>query len=215
MLKKPKILIFIMSIIHAVSMNIEEFTARLRKLGLDIPAGTLRRWAAEGLISPPQRTQNPHGRGRLSNWPEATLEEAAACWAVRHFNTRWATPTTDAIRQTRQLAEKIRETPFDVLKAEIKPDGSRGMFFFSYEMHPLVVLWVTAVEKARQGWAIQKPALVTFDWTIEGTPQAGTLKVTLVGVTLEAADKDVLQIKTKRIDLDQIKQERSQSRRPI
>jgi len=185
-------------------MNIEDITTRLHSLGVDIPPGTLRRWAAEGLISPPQRTQNPHGRGRLSDWPEASVEEAAACWALRHFNTRWATPTVDAIKRTRRLVGKLRDTPFDILKAGLKPDGSRAMFFFSYELHPLIVLWVTAVEKARRGWHIQKPAQVTFAWTIEGTPQAGTLKHTLVGVTLEAADRDVLQIHSERIDLDRI-----------
>lgn len=191
-------------------MNIEEIITRLHTLGVDIPPGTLRRWAAEGLISAPQRTQNPHGRGRLSDWPETTVEEAAACWALRHFNTRWATPTVDAIKRTRRLVGKLRETPFDILKAGLKPDGNRAMFFFSYELHPLIVLWVTTVEKARHGWPIQKPAQVTFAWTIEGTPQAGTLKHTLVGVTLEAADRDVLQIHSERIDLDRIKQQQGE-----
>lgn len=32
------------------------------------------------------------------------------------------------------------------------------------EMHELITTWVTATEKARQDWRIQKPAKVIFHW---------------------------------------------------
>ncbi|MGZ4883652.1 MAG: MerR family transcriptional regulator [Halobacteriota archaeon] len=184
-------------------MDITAVTDRLRALGVTIPTGTLRRWAAEGLISAPTRTQNPHGRGRLSDWPEPVVEEAAACWALRHLNTTWAVPSNDNIKRVRSLAHKLYETPTDILTAVVRPDGTRGVCFFSYELHPLIVLWATTVEKARHGWPILKPACVTFEWTIEGTPLEGTLKTTLVRVRLEESDdgSNWLQVHSERIDL--------------
>lgn len=56
-------------------MRLEEIQKQLEALGLNIPAGTLRRWASEGLIPNPKRYQNPEGRGWLSDWPDETLPE--------------------------------------------------------------------------------------------------------------------------------------------
>ncbi len=184
-------------------MDVDAVIDNLRALGITIPAGTLRRWAAEGLISGPKRSQNPHGRGRLSDWPEASVEEAAACWALRHLNTVWAVPSNDNIKRVRSFAHRLYETPIGIMAGAVKPDGTRGMCFFSYELHPLIVLWATTVEKARHGWPILRPARVTFEWTIEGTPREGTFKKKLVDVNLEKSDDDQnwLQVHSERIDL--------------
>ena len=139
-------------------MNIKEFTDRLHRLGIDVPAGTLRRWAAEGLVTAPQRVQNPAGRGRLSDWPETSVEEAAACWAVRHLTTRGASPNVETLQRVRLLSRKLYETPFGIIRGDVKPDGTRGLFLFSSELHPLVGNWAVTVEKVRRGWPVLKPA---------------------------------------------------------
>lgn len=81
-------------------MNLEELQMRLQNLGADIPESTLRRWAAEGLIANSIRYTKPRkkkwGRpykgkdkeaqpGLFSYWPEESLQEAAATWAVRNL----------------------------------------------------------------------------------------------------------------------------------
>lgn len=182
-------------------MNIEEFTDRLHRLGIDVPAGTLRRWAAEGLVTAPRRVQNPAGRGRLSDWPETSVEEAAACWAVRHLTTRGAAPNVETMQRVRLLSRKLSETPFGIITGDVKPDGTRGLFLFSSALHPLVVNWAVTVEKVRRGWPVLKPARLTFRWTVAGTPHEGTLKTALVDATLEPADRNSVSIHSERIDV--------------
>ncbi len=182
-------------------MNIEEFTDRLRRLGIDVPAGTLRRWAAEGLITAPKRIQNPEGRGRLSDWPETSVEEAAACWAVRHLTTRGAPPTIETIRKVRLLSYTLYERPFDIIRGDVKSDGTRSLYLFSSALHPLVINWAVTVEKVRRAWPVLKPARLTFRWTIEGREHEGTLKNTLAGITLEQADRNSVSIHSERSDI--------------
>ncbi|MGZ4946858.1 MAG: hypothetical protein ACXV5N_10795 [Halobacteriota archaeon] len=186
-------------------MNIDTVTAKLRTLGLTIPPGTLRRWAAEGLINAPARVQNPKGRGRLSDWPDSVVEEAAACWVLRHLDMRWAKPTVENIKRVRSLVPQLYETPVGLWKHGVLPDGRRGMFLFSYELHPLAISWAVTVEKVRHNWRILKPARVTFSWTVEGTPRDKTLKLTLVDVTLAEADRDFLEVHSTRTDVDQLR----------
>lgn len=182
-------------------MNIEELSDKLRSLGITVPSGTLRRWAAEGLISAPKRIQNPEGRGRLSDWPEASVEEAAACWAVRHLTTRGAPPSVETIREVRFLSRTLYERPFGIITGDVRPDGTRGLYLFSSALHPLVINWAVTVEKVRRAWPVLKPARLTFRWTIEGRQHEGTFKATYVDAKLEPSDRNTVSIHSERTDV--------------
>ena len=71
-------------------MNLEQFQSRLCKLGADIPQGTLKRWAYEGLIPRPHRYRKGKGggRGRAASWNRAAIGDAAALWAIRNAGGR-------------------------------------------------------------------------------------------------------------------------------
>ncbi len=186
-------------------MNIKTVTDKLSVLGLTIPAGTLRRWAAEGIVSAPRRTPNPRGRGRLSDWPDKVVEEAAACWVLRHLGMRWAKPTVENIKRVRALVHQLYQSPIGLWKPGVLPDGRRGMFLFSYELHPLAVSWAVTIEKVRHNWRILKPARVTFSWTVEGTTLDRTLKLTLADVAVNDADRDTLEVHSTRTDIDRLR----------
>ncbi len=177
-------------------MNIESVTDKLRALGLMIPAGTIRRWSAEGLIPPPLRVQNPDGRGWLSDWPEATVEEAAAVWAVRHLNTKVAAPTVDVIKEVKRLVPQVYEAPWELRTWAVAPDGKRGIYLGSAELHPHLLLWVITIEKVRRNWPIVKPARVTVILTREVNPD-GTRSNRFEGIALESANENGLRITQK------------------
>ncbi len=177
-------------------MNIVDVTDKLRTLGVTIPAGTIRRWSAEGLLPAPQRVQNPAGRGRLSDWPDATVEEAAAVWALRHLNTKVAAPTVDVIVQVKRLVSLVYDAPWELRTWAVAPDGKRGIYLGSPALHPHLLLWVITVEKVRHYWPIVKPARVTMVWTREVAPD-GTRAMRFEGITLAEADADGFRITQK------------------
>ncbi len=177
-------------------MNIESVKDKLRALGVTIPTGTIRRWSAEGLIPPPLRVQNPDGRGWLSDWPEATVEEAAAVWAVRHLNTKVAAPTVDVIKEVKRLVPQVYEAPWELRTWAVAPDGKRGIYLGSAELHPHLLLWVITIEKVRRNWPIVKPARVTVILTREVNPD-GTRSNRFEGIALESANENGLRITQK------------------
>lgn len=67
-------------------MDLEQFQSQLHKLGADIPQGTLKRWAYDGLIPRPKRYKKGKGggRGRAASWDRAAIADVAALWAVRN-----------------------------------------------------------------------------------------------------------------------------------
>lgn len=179
-----------------MDMHIEDITTALAALGLEIPAGTIRRWAAEGLIPAPLRVQNPVGRGRLSDWPDAAVEESACVWALRHLNTKVATPTVAVIRKVKELVPVVYDAPWELRVWGVARDGRRGIYLWSPELHPHLMLWVITREKARHRWPIIKPALVTMVWTREDAPE-GARSARFEGVKLEYADENGLRIRQK------------------
>jgi hypothetical protein len=68
-------------------MRFEDMIARLKKLDVTAPPGTIRRWATEKLVTPPTRRPRSKGEGRgtTSDWPDQALEEIAAVWALKSF----------------------------------------------------------------------------------------------------------------------------------
>ncbi len=65
-------------------MQINELIAALEKIGINggIPQKTIKRWAYQGIISPPiPPTQK--GRGHTGDWEEKSLLQAAGIWAMQ------------------------------------------------------------------------------------------------------------------------------------
>ena len=113
---------------HHSIMDSTQFVTRLNELGIAIKIEKLRRWSKQGLIPDYETYYQPNrkkrGRppnpvkaekdgkilekarlGRVSNWPEEALEEAAALWAVRYKNNHIK---SDGIKVTAEVTELIK-----------------------------------------------------------------------------------------------------------
>ena len=94
-------------------MNLETFQSQLHKIiGEDIPQGTLKRWAYDGLIPRPKRYQKGkgRGRGRAASWDRAAIADAAALWAVRNVGGR-------KLLQSKKLIDVIKQAA-DIYQGE-------------------------------------------------------------------------------------------------
>lgn len=182
---------------------------RLSALGITIPEGTLRRWVHEGIVPRPSSLHKGKGggAGRFSDWPEETVERAAVIYVLRHSDTRWAKPTTQAIIETRKVVDNfydiIRESEetddvnlpdslFALLTWVELSDGNRGMMYASYELHPLVVIWITTLEKIRNNKPLWEHYKATFHWTrrSDETESGEIVRLVYQGVTLAKSDRD-------------------------
>lgn len=105
---------------EATAVTATDVLAALRRAGIDLPHGTLRRWAATDLIPRPYRysTDRP---GRYADWPDETPGEAGAAWALLRGQTalpgaRWP---IDQVRRARDVARRIMAgATWDALAAE-------------------------------------------------------------------------------------------------
>jgi hypothetical protein len=123
-------------------MDSSKFVKRLDELGISLDAVKLRTWSKQGLISPYkmryQHRKKKVGRppdavkaqkggrilekarlGRIIEWPEKALEEAAAVWAVREEwrklhreKGKWL--SKDKIDVIKRAASVLEERPFAV-----------------------------------------------------------------------------------------------------
>ena len=190
-------------------MEFEELQVRLRQIGVVVKDGTLRRWATTKLIAGPERFSKPGTQGQFRDWPEEAVEDAAAVWALKNLDTYWANPNHDTIRRVKHKAKELHELytkhltldklPGDEYRNDVTPKGEAGTFVHSYDLHPLIVLWITSVEKARHKVAIKENRSVTFCWKREEVQ--GQPKLTFRGAKLEESDKNELHISLSRKDL--------------
>ncbi|MGZ7180457.1 MAG: hypothetical protein ACXVIB_06630 [Halobacteriota archaeon] len=146
-------------------MDMDAFQRRLAAFFLsDAPAeSTLRRWAtySEGLIHPPRRYSKgaKGGRGRFSDWPEESVEDAAACWYIRQIKRPIKRPSITALNEAKRLAKRAYTTPFgNPFWLTEKPGG--------FQLYPLVVRWICTVEKIRHKRPAE-PVRVAFNWSTE------------------------------------------------
>jgi hypothetical protein len=68
-------------------MNVRELHVRFRELGFELPHSSIKRWSLQGLLPQPNIAASRGvggGRGRTADWPEATVEQAAAIYAIRN-----------------------------------------------------------------------------------------------------------------------------------
>jgi hypothetical protein len=182
---------------------------RLSALGITIPEGTLRRWVHEGILPRPGSLHKGKGggAGRFSDWPEETVERAAVVYSLRHSDTRWAKPTAQAIIETKKVVDEfytiIRESDetsdvnlpdrlFSLLTWVETSDGKRGMMYASYDLHPLVVIWIAILEKIRNNKLLSEHYKATFRWTRRSvkTESGEVFRLVYKGVTLATSDRD-------------------------
>jgi len=121
-------------------MRPKQLQGRLKKLGVSVTMETLQKWAKQGLItgwSPKPKNKRGHpkddpndpyrkrkGPGRRTDWPENTVEDAAAVYAVRHYDhkkgricanhKKRGTLTTEMIKVIKRAAAILDERPFAV-----------------------------------------------------------------------------------------------------
>lgn len=98
---------------EAVAVSSDDVLAALRRRGVDLPAGTLRRWAAEGIIPSPRRGQRADGRGTYADWPADTV---AAAYVAHHL-------LRGPMRMPRRLLAQARQRATAVYCSRVSLDG--------------------------------------------------------------------------------------------
>jgi hypothetical protein len=171
-------------------MNFDELTARLDKLGISIPGGTIRRWSWQGFIEGPEATwKGPHGgRGRFMEWSERAVEEVAAVWAVGHNGLHARTPSVKMIEQIKNVVQRFYAWPTAVYTlppiilagpmrlTTLKLSSVKMQLTEDEQLHHLVVRWVIAIEKAKRQWPMATPARVVFRWISYKKAEDGSWK---------------------------------------
>ena len=104
-------------------MRLEEIQKQLEALGLNIPAGTLRRWASESLIPSPERYQNPVGRGWLSDWPDETLPETLTVHLLKDVLRLKHSEIAELRQAYKKGGENISFNVWGIAMTSIKSDG--------------------------------------------------------------------------------------------
>lgn len=68
-------------------MNEHQLHTRFRELGFELPHSSIKRWSRQGLLPQPTVAMSRGtggGRGRAADWPEKTVEQAAAIYSIRN-----------------------------------------------------------------------------------------------------------------------------------
>jgi hypothetical protein len=182
-------------------MDFKELQSRLNEVGVVVPDGTLRRWAADGLITGPAKykklregSKNRYRRGRFMSWPDKAVYEAAACWAVKNLDPIGIYVPKETIKRIKTLADEFFKNVDAVdWRQDYAPDGTPNMYFSSYDIHPLFVTYVAAYEKAfdkrRMDQQIQVKYHVMTKLNCSKNDDSKRF-YPVVGVELEKIDKD-------------------------
>ncbi len=196
-------------------MDSEELVTQLHTLlSVDVPKGTLRRWAWEGLIDAPVSKGRKGKRGRFVAWSSKAVEQASAVYQIRHNDKRrWAKTTKEVIRATRVVVDHFYATlqefedfedpnvlrKLDDFLKPVKsplfaPDGMTVYMHGGLELQPLVATWIATVEKIRHSKPVSQPMGVCFNWNRHVCDDDGTetFKVRYDGVTFTLAPYDAI-----------------------
>jgi hypothetical protein len=173
-------------------LNISELQNRLKKIGAvskkgaAIPERTLRDWAKKGLITGPEpaprKTQKYVGRpktsskhsnnkiergkpGRYYEWPEESYEEAAAVWSIRNLF-----PDLENKFKKNEAIIELRREADDFYFRFYFPNHLFSSWFwqkspqneFRVKINKELVVWVSAVEKARKKVRLDTPVKIEF-----------------------------------------------------
>ncbi|MGZ4881897.1 MAG: hypothetical protein ACXV7G_12705 [Halobacteriota archaeon] len=200
-------------------MKFSELQRRLKHLGVNIDERTFNNWRKEGFITGPEyipKRRRPRGRpsakkdikipGPSFEWPIETSEEVAAVWALKEAKLYRTSPDPKTILRVKHKAKELHNLytknlnlsnlPGDEYRKDITPDGEDRTFFHSYDLQPLLVLWIVTTEKVRHNIPLQEKRLVTFHWVRETVE--GRSKLVFHGVTLEESSKDEMRLNLSR-----------------
>ena len=165
------------------SVNIEDFRAKLRDLGINVPAQVLKNWAyTDRVIPAPEPVKHGTGsgiRGRSASWNEEDIPTVAAVWALRHHPIVKYRPILELVPHIKEAARITYETPRAgyyipagvmsyeeitvMLKSRPEPLSER----LSEDKWQLLLLtWVATIEKAKRGIQIDTPKQVQFNWNV-------------------------------------------------
>ena len=184
--------------------NVSELRDRLHTLGVDVSTRTLQRWAEQGLIPRPEPPRGKgRGKGSISMWPEQAICAAAGVWMLRGgLGPHWSRRTMGwmTIEEVRKYAAKVRTHPTVELsipedtREDDDPPFEDVIFSVSVNcpprLAPFIIPYVIATEKARRGWGLDQPAVVTFNWSgsakaVDRSSAAATRE--LLGVSVDPA----------------------------
>jgi hypothetical protein len=195
-------------------VDTDELVSHLRTiLGIEIPKGTLRRWAFENLI-PSSKPKGQKGRrGRFVSWPQDTVEQATAVYVLRNTKIPWAKTTRETLLAAKSVVDRFYALISDFCETEnqsvlrkfnelLKPIESaffaapegKGYMYGGVTLNPLVVTWITTLEKVRHNRPVFEPATVVFNWNWHVVLEGGEelLKKKYDGVSFEPSDGDTI-----------------------
>lgn len=189
-------------------MDSDELVSQLHNLGFDVPKGTLRRWASEGLIKGPAPVGRKGKRGRFMSWPSETVEQAAAIYVIRDCygpkkKIRSLLAVKELVDRFYAIVNEFREKEdpqilkkFDKLLEPGKlADGTKGYIYGSPEIHPLFVMYVVTLEKIRGNKPLFEPVKVVFNWNqhlISDEDGKESFKLRYDGVSFKNSAENVL-----------------------
>jgi len=169
-------------------MNISEVVVRLRKLSVDIPKNTIKRWAFTEKVIPKPTTPRLKGRGLKSNWREGVVREIAAVWAVRALAKKQADEgarkrknlSAEEIREIRKIAKRVFRSPevLHELPSQFTIATPNPRFIYDFRalktkvveddhLHDLIITWIAAREKAQRNIKISQRVRVIINWSGE------------------------------------------------
>lgn len=177
-------------------MSPDELIASLEPLGIKLSRGTLQRWTRAGLIPAPATGSHGRGGGRFTDYPpEATAEAAASWWTLRYPGMR---PTLPTIAEARRRALELHREMMTHGELAAWPGVRELMGGAIPRLH---VAWLAARAKAEHRMALDRPARVSYRWSITGTPKGGDFRLEFVGVTMETAQTDKISMDFRRADV--------------
>lgn len=154
-------------------MHYTELMRRLEALHVDINVSTLRRWASEGIITPPIRLKRSRGRklprGRTMDWSdESVAEAAAAVWAIRRHITKGIkkfAPSRTLVPCIKPSVSHVYESPlaaYNLPSGITDPTWREGKSFKSIKM-ALVYNKYEAICDKYISKEVPQPAYITWE----------------------------------------------------
>jgi hypothetical protein len=189
-------------------MDSDELVSQLHNLGIDVPKGTLRRWASEGLIKGPAPVGRKGKRGRFMSWPLETVGQAAATHIIRnYFGPKKKIKTLLEVKELADrfyaIVNEFRETEDPRVLEKLNKllvlgklaDGAEGYVYGSAELHPLVILYIVTLQKIRANKPLFEPIKVVFNWNqhlIRDEDGRESFKLRYDGVSFKESDQNVV-----------------------
>lgn len=178
-------------------MNPDELIKQLAARGVRISRRTLQQWTRAGLLPAPATGSLGRGRGRYTDYPPDAPAHALAAWWLLSGRSGLGRLTLQAVAGARRLGIEVDRM--------FRTDPERAINPRNWPQVPaprLHVAWLLAYQKALNGWPLDAPARVHYEWHTTGSSLDGTLRHTWAGLRLEPVppDKEAVGPSFRRID---------------